>query len=81
MCIRDRLWDDYQKCYEDAINRTSKPHAPWFVIPADNKPAARLMVATILLETLEQYEDIQEPILDAKTNANIDLYKKELANE
>jgi len=76
-----KLWDDYQKCYEDAINRTSKPHAPWFVIPADNKPAARLMVATILLETLEQYEDIQEPILDAKTNANIDLYKKELANE
>ena len=52
-----KLWDDYQKCYEDAINRTSKPHAPWFVIPADNKPAARLMVATILLETLEQYED------------------------
>ena len=76
-----KLWDDYQKCYEDAINRTSKPHAPWFVIPADNKPAARLMVATILLETLEQYEDIQEPILDAKTNANINLYKKELANE
>ena len=76
-----KLWDDYQKCYEDAINRTSKPHAPWFVIPADNKPAARLMVATILLDTLEQYEDIQEPILDAKTNANIDLYKKELANE
>ena len=76
-----KLWDDYQKCYEDAINRTSKPHAPWFVIPADNKPAARLMVATILLETLKQYEDIQEPILDAKTNANIDLYKKELANE
>ena len=30
-----KLWDDYQQCYEDAINRTSKPHAPWYVIPAD----------------------------------------------
>ena len=76
-----KLWDDYQKYYEDAINRTSKPHAPWFIIPADNKPAARLMVASILLETLEQYEDIQEPVLDAKTNATIELYKNELTNE
>ena len=39
------------------------------------------MVASILLETLEQYEDIQEPVLDAKTNATIELYKNELTNE
>jgi PPK2 family polyphosphate:nucleotide phosphotransferase len=32
-----KLWDKYQACYEDAINRTSKPHAPWFNIPADDK--------------------------------------------
>lgn len=76
-----KLWDDYQRCYEDAINRTSKPHAPWYVIPADNKPAARLAVATILLETLQQYEDIQEPELDDKTKANIELYKEQLHNE
>ncbi len=76
-----KLWDDYQLCYEDAINRTSKPHAPWYVIPADNKPAARLAVATILLETLQQYEDIQEPELDDKTKANIELYKEQLNNE
>lgn len=76
-----KLWDEYQKYYEDAINRTSKPHAPWYVIPADNKPAARLAVATILLETLQQYEDIQEPELDAKTQANLELYKEQLSNE
>ncbi|RMB56158.1 polyphosphate kinase 2 family protein [Dokdonia sinensis] len=74
-------WDDYQKYYEEAINRTSKPHAPWYVIPADNKPAARLMVASTLLEALSKYEDIQEPELDDKTKANIDLYKKQLNNE
>ncbi len=76
-----KLWDDYQHYYEDAINRTSKPYAPWYVIPADSKPAARLAVATILLETLRQYEDIQEPELDDKTKANIELYKEQLHNE
>ena len=76
-----KLWDKYMDCYEDAINRTSMPHAPWFNIPADNKPAARLTVATILYNTLKEYKDIDEPELDAKTKANIDLYRQELNNE
>ncbi|WP_299212687.1 PPK2 family polyphosphate kinase [uncultured Dokdonia sp.] len=76
-----KLWDDYQRCYEDAINRTSKPHAPWYVIPADNKPAARLAVATILLEALSAYDDIKEPELDDKTKGNIELYRTQLNNE
>lgn len=74
-------WDDYQRCYEDAINRTSKPHAPWFVVPADNKPAARLMVANTLWNALSEYDDIKEPELDAETKENIELYKKQLNNE
>ena len=76
-----KLWDDYQRYYEDAINRTSKPHAPWYVIPADNKPAARLAVASILLEALSAYDNIREPELDDKTKANIDLYKAQLHKE
>lgn len=76
-----KLWDSYQTYYEDAINRTSKEHAPWYVIPADNKPAGRLAVASILLETLSQYSDIQEPELDEKTKANLQIYKDQLANE
>ncbi|GAL81779.1 Bll6474 protein [Algibacter lectus] len=40
-----KLWDKYQDCYQDAINRTSKSHAPWYTIPADDKPTARLLVA------------------------------------
>ena len=42
-----KLWDNYMTCYEDAINRTSKPHAPWYIIPADDKPTARYLVAKI----------------------------------
>ena len=76
-----KLWDSYQECYEDAINRTSKPHAPWFSIPADNKPTARYLVAKILYETLLKYSDIKEPELDDEVKANIELYKEQLNNE
>lgn len=76
-----KLWDKYFACYEDAINRTSKPHAPWYTIPADDKPTARYIVAKILLETLQTYRDIKEPELDDDVKANINLYKEQLENE
>jgi PPK2 family polyphosphate:nucleotide phosphotransferase len=76
-----KLWDKYQECYEDAINRTSKNHAPWYTIPADDKPTARYIVAKILFDTLKCYEDIKEPELDEEVKANIDLYKQQLENE
>lgn len=75
------LWGNYQACYEDAINRTSKPHAPWYMIPADDKPTARYIVARILLDTLRTYKDIKEPELDDDVKANIELYKQQLENE
>ncbi|SFZ93944.1 polyphosphate:nucleotide phosphotransferase, PPK2 family [Flaviramulus basaltis] len=76
-----KLWDKYQDCYEDAINRTSKPHAPWYNIPADDKPTARYLVAKIMYDALSQYTDIQEPELDDDIKANIELYKEQLNNE
>lgn len=65
-----KLWDAYQTCYEDAINKTSKPHAPWYNIPADNKPAARYILAKILYDTLKTYTDIKEPVLPPKEMAS-----------
>ena len=76
-----RLWDSYMKCYEEAIRRTTCDHAPWFVIPADNKPSARVLVATILLNSLRKYTDIKEPELEKKIKDNIPLYKKELESD
>jgi len=76
-----KLWGRYQECYEEAINKTSKPHAPWYIIPADNKKAARLTVATILLEALKKYKDVQEPELEEKIKANLESYKQELEKE
>ncbi len=76
-----KLWDKYMFCYEDLLNRTSKNHAPWYVIPADDKATARLLVAKTILETLEQYNDMQYPSMDEESKANIAVYKKELNNE
>ena len=75
------LWDKYQKCYEDAINKTSKPHAPWYVIPADDKPSARVIVAEIMLQELKKYKDIKEPELDDEIKAKISEYRERLKND
>lgn len=75
-----KLWDTYQKWYEEAINKTTVSHAPWYVIPADDKPTARYIVAKTLYDTLKAYKDIEEPELDEKTKANLDMYKQQLAS-
>lgn len=76
-----KLWDKYQECYEDVLNRSSKTHAPWYNIPADDKPTARYIVAKIMYDVLSQYTDIVEPELDEETKANLDLYKAQLEGE
>ncbi|MFD2724732.1 PPK2 family polyphosphate kinase [Hyunsoonleella rubra] len=76
-----KLWDKYQECYEDVLNRSSKAHAPWYNIPADDKPTARYIVAKIMYDVLSQYTDIVEPELDEETKANLDLYKAQLEGE
>jgi PPK2 family polyphosphate:nucleotide phosphotransferase len=48
-----KLWDKYMHAYEDAIRNTSRPEAPWYVVPADNKPFARLVIAEAIVEGME----------------------------
>ena len=50
--VERRYWDDYMAAYEDALNATSRPWAPWYAIPADNKPYMRARVADIIIDTL-----------------------------
>lgn len=76
-----KLWDKYQEYYEDAINRTSKPHAPWYSIPADDKDSARYIVAKIMYDTLKEYTDIKEPELDDAIKENLKEYESQLRNE
>jgi PPK2 family polyphosphate:nucleotide phosphotransferase len=55
-----KLWDRYMDAYEDMIRHTSTAEAPWYVVPADNKWFARLVVAAALVETMESL-DLQFP--------------------
>ncbi len=45
-------WDDYQRVYQDAINATSSPHAPWHIVPADRNWVRDVYVCSVLVETL-----------------------------
>jgi PPK2 family polyphosphate:nucleotide phosphotransferase len=48
-----KFWEDYMKAYEECISATSTKEAPWYVVPADDKENARLIVSQIVLDTLE----------------------------
>ena len=62
-----KLWDKYMQAYEDAIRHTSRPEAPWHVVPADNKPFARLVIAEAIVEAMEglklEYPKVEGPAL------------------
>lgn len=73
-------WDEYQQYYEEAINQTSTKHAPWYIVPADDKDMARYIVAKIIWEEMKQYTDIAVPELDPEIRDNFDVYKKALEN-
>ncbi|WP_373681071.1 PPK2 family polyphosphate kinase [Tenacibaculum sp. M341] len=75
-----KLWEQYQECYEDAINRTSTYYAPWFVIPADDKPTARFIVAKTILQEFEKY-NFKEPTLADKDINKLEEFKAQLNNE
>ena len=75
-----KLWDQYQFCYQELLNKTSKENTPWFVIPADDKPTARLRVAEIILENLKKY-NFKEPELPNKYKIHLDEYRSQLENE
>ncbi len=74
-------WDEYMGYYEEAINKTSKPHAPWYIVPADSKETARYIVAKTIYDEVSKYTDIKEPELDEKVKANIAFYHDQLLAE
>lgn len=74
---RDK-WDDYRKAYEDAFAKCNSKHAPWFVIPADNKWYRDAAVAGIVHETLKKMNP-QLPPVDVDLDEIRRLYERELA--
>ena len=50
-----RFWKDYMEAYEECLSATSTRQAPWFIVPADDKNNARLIVSQIVVEALKQW--------------------------
>jgi PPK2 family polyphosphate:nucleotide phosphotransferase len=76
--IRERgCWDDYQAAYEDMIRNTASEHAPWYVVPADNKWFTRLVISTVVVDTLESL-DLSYPKVDDAKKKELEAAKKEL---
>jgi PPK2 family polyphosphate:nucleotide phosphotransferase len=73
-------WDDYQEAYEDMIRHTASKHAPWFVVPADNKWFTHLVVAAAIVETLEEL-DLCYPKVDAAKRKEIAAARKLLSGK
>ena len=74
------LFPKYMEAYETAINETSKDHAPWYVLPADNKWFARVAAIQIIIDTLEKM-DLKYPQLGEKEKSELLEAKKILENE
>jgi PPK2 family polyphosphate:nucleotide phosphotransferase len=63
--VRERgFWKDYMRAFEEAIRATATKHAPWFVVPADNKWFTRLVVGAAIVEAMEMLE-LSYPKVDA----------------
>jgi len=75
-----KFWDDYMRAYDAAIRATASKHAPWFVVPADNKWFARLVVAAAIVEAVEQL-DLTYPKVDAEKKQELAEIHAALAQE
>ena len=79
--IRERgFWGDYMHAFEEAIRATAAPHAPWFIVPADNKWFTRLVVAAAIVETVENL-DLSYPKIDAAKKKELAAARAALARE
>ena len=79
--VRERqCWDDYQKAYEDMIGNTAKKHAPWYVVPADNKWFTRLVISTVIVDTLESLQ-LEYPKVNAEKKKELEAARKQLEKE
>jgi PPK2 family polyphosphate:nucleotide phosphotransferase len=73
-------WDNYMEAYEDMINATSTEKSPWYVIPADKKKCARLLVSQILIERMKAL-DLAYPVLPKEKEDMLLTYKQQLIND
>lgn len=73
-------WDDYMRAYQSCIESTSTTHAPWYVVPADDKLNARLIVSQIILDTLDGL-NMSYPAVNPARKRQLQAIKRQLLDE
>ena len=75
-----KFWDDYMYAFEEAIRETASKHAPWYVVPADNKWFTRLVVAAAIVEAVEKL-DLTYPMVDPEKRRELQTIRADLSRE
>jgi len=73
-------WEEYQRNYQETIRETGTKEAPWYVIPADKKWFARLMVSEVIIKTLESLK-LEYPVISKAQEEALKECKQKLSNE
>jgi polyphosphate kinase 2 (PPK2 family) len=71
------FWDDYQNAYAECLSATSADDAPWYVVPADDKKNTRLIVSSVIGETLRSLK-LELPQPDPKLRGAMKLLRAQL---
>src|SRR6266436_1643266 len=74
------FWKDYQEAYEEMIQNTAAKHAPWFVVPADNKWFTRLIVASAIIQALDELH-LSFPDVDKEKKKELERVRESLLQE
>jgi PPK2 family polyphosphate:nucleotide phosphotransferase len=72
-----QYWDDYMEAYEECLGATSTKESPWYIVPADDKENSRLIISTIILDTLNKMK-MSYPETDAKRREELQVIRKSL---
>jgi len=72
------FWKEYQAAYEDCLSATSTEHAPWFVVPADDKRNARLIISQVVCDALRDFK-MEYPKADQARLKELQALKRQLA--
>jgi len=79
--VREReYWPVYMRAYQEALNETSRPWAPWYAIPANDKPYMRLVVADLIVRTMKTLK-LKYPAVGPEEKARFEEIYHELKNE
>jgi PPK2 family polyphosphate:nucleotide phosphotransferase len=74
------FWNRYQAVYQDIVRHTASPHAPWYVVPADHKWFARVVIGSVIVTTLERL-DLSFPRVDKSSQEEFKTVRKALEQE